>query len=107
MDWRVETSGWSRFGVCYDRVYVGSLRWIWWSIFAGELSRFRWLCKLSMGNQMTVNLAIFLCMMAGFVGGLIGAGTMMIVFFPELKRPDSLEGIECDRCYEIMIEEKS
>ncbi len=55
---------------------------------------------------MTVNLAIFLCMMAGLVGGLIGSGVMMIVFFPELKRHDSLDCIECDRCYEVMIEEK-
>lgn len=55
---------------------------------------------------MTVNLAIFLCMMAGLVGGMIGSGVMMIVFFPELKRPDSLDDLECDRCYEVMIEEK-
>jgi hypothetical protein len=40
---------------------------------------------------MVVTVAIFLCLLSGVVGGIIGAGTMMIVFFPELKRPDSLD----------------
>lgn len=46
---------------------------------------------------MVVTVAIFLCLLSGVVGGIIGAGAMMIVFFPELKRPDSLEPVICFR----------
>lgn len=40
---------------------------------------------------MVVTVSIFLCLLSGMVGGIIGAGVMLIVFFPELKRPNSLE----------------
>lgn len=42
----------------------------------------------------THSLTIVCSLLAGVIGGMIGSGSMMIVFFPELKYPDSLKDEE-------------
>ena len=37
---------------------------------------------------------------------MIGTGAMMIVFFPELKRPDSMDDAEKDKAWEAEVDNR-